>query len=253
MKKYLLNLFLAVLVSSNTFAQSVISHSAASSDSSSDIHVKNILEFSFFETYNNQGEYSSRFGNVSYLNNLKLYGVDEGFKVDYKRMIYDKMFVKIGAGFMRFAINKIDNATANTKSNARPIDYPSYIFILYSTTKYHYNNFLYHLGLEKQFSLSPDLFLFAGADYFHAFTLSQKYYIPAAGIYYKTRHQGDFGDFFNLDFGIIKKWKKFSLAPVLVLPVLKKWKQDIIFKEDPTKSVSNWDNGIGFSLNVSYY
>ena len=202
-KIYLLNLFLAVLISPNTFAQSIINYSTANPDSCSNTPLKNIIEFSFLETYNKQGEYSSQFGNVSYSNNLKLYGANVGFNVDYKRMIYDKMFAKVGAGFMRFAINKIDNEIGTTKSNARPIDYPSNVFILYSTTKYHYNNIFYHLGLEKQFSLSSNLFLFAGADYFHAFTFSQKYYIPAVAIYYKTNRQRDFGDFFNLDFGIM--------------------------------------------------
>lgn len=252
-KIYLLNLFLAVPVSSNIFAQSVINYSTANPDTSSNILVKNIVEFSFFGSYNNQGKYTSQFGNVSYSNNLKLYGPDLAFKVDYKRMIYDKMFAKIGAGFMRFAINKIDNETVTTKSNARPIDYHSDVFILYSTTKYHYNNFFYHLGLEKQFSLSSNLFLFSGVDYFHAFTFSQKYYIPAVGKYYKTKHHSDFGNYYNLDFGIMKKWEKFSIAPALILPVFKQWKQNIVFKEDPTKSVSNWGGGIGFSLNVSYY
>jgi hypothetical protein len=251
--KPILKLLTAPLLLLCGLAHAQVKTNFSNPDSSFNKTIKNIIEFSFFETYNKQGEYSSQFGNVSYSNNLKLYGTDIGFKVDYKRMIYDKMFAKIGLGIMRFAVNKIDNATPSTKSNARPIDYPSNVFILYSTTKYHYNNIFYHLGLEKQFNLAPNLFLFAGADYFHAFTFSQKYYIPAAGAYYKTSRRGDYGDFFNLDFGIIKKWKEMSIAPGLILPIFKKWKQNIAFKEDPTKSVSNWGGGIGISLNASFY
>jgi hypothetical protein len=118
---------------------------------------KDNIEFSLFNTYNTQGRYSSQFGNVSYINNLKLYGTDLGFEVDYKRLLYGKTFIKIGLGYLEFAVNNIYNEAGigNTTltSNARPINYPSNTFILYSTTKYHYNALLYHFGIERQFSI----------------------------------------------------------------------------------------------------
>lgn len=204
-----------------------------------------------------KAEYSSRFGDVAYKSNLKLYATDVGFSINYKRKIYNNMFVKIGMGYQEFALNKIDNKTAygniTISTNSRPINYPTALFILYSTTKYRYNNLLFHFAAEKQFRIFPSLFLFTTVDYFHAYTFSQKYYIPGAGTYYRSGNQGSFGDYFNLDFGISKEFRKLAIAAALLVPIYKNWKQDIVFKEDPTKTVSNWFSGVGISISVSYH
>ena len=203
-----------------------------------------------------QGSYSTRFGNVSYTNILKLYGTNRGFKIDYKRLLYGMTYFKLGLGYMEFAVDKIENKLESGYPSAvgvsRPINYPSAIFILYSTTKYHYNNLLYHLGVEKQFGIFRTLFLFIGLDYFYADNLSQGYYIPGIPNYYHRNDHKSLGSFFNLNLGLSKKLGNFSLLPALVIPVYKIWKQDIVFYENPNNSVSNWGNGIGISLSVSY-
>ena len=218
--------------------------------------MKDNFEFSLFSIYNTQGKYTSRYGNVSYTNNLTLYGTNRGFHMDYKRLLYSKTYFKIGLGYMEFAVDKISNESgignAQTTSDARPINYPSSVFILYGTTKYHYNTLLYHLGIERQFGISRTLFIFIGLDYFYAGSLSQQYYIPKIQTSYHTANQGGFGNFFNLNLGVSKKLGNFALLPALVIPVYKSWKQDIVFYENPNSTVSNWGNGIGMSLSISY-
>jgi hypothetical protein len=214
---------------------------------------KNGVEFSFFSTYNKQGEYETRYGDVAFTNHLTLYGPDIGFKIDYKRILYGKTFFKIGLGYMNFGVSKIENETNGMPNPGRLINYPSTIFIQYETTKYHYNNLIFHLGLEKQFPISQDLSFFAAADYFHADKLSQKYYIPGADAYYHTSTNGNLGDFFNINIGISKKISSISFLPALVIPIYKSWRKDVVFKEDPGMSISNWAGGIGIMLSVSYH
>jgi hypothetical protein len=214
---------------------------------------KNNIEFSVFSIYNMQGSYTTRYGNVSYTNNLKLYGTSRGLKIDYKRLLYGMTYFKFGLGYLEFAVDKIKDESSNSSTigDSRPINYPSAVFILYGTTKYYYNTLLYHLGVERQFSISRTLLFFTGLDYFYACSLSQGYYIPKITTYYRTADHKDFGSFFNLNLGLIKKLGNFSLLPALVIPVYKSWKQDIVFYENPNYTVSNWFNGIGISLSVS--
>jgi hypothetical protein len=217
---------------------------------------KDNIEFSVFSTYNTQGKYSTQFGNVSYTNNLKISGTDFGFTIDYKRLVNSKTYLKLGLGYMVFAVDKIYNETGTgnniTTSDARPINFPSNAFLLYSTTKYHYNNLLYHIGIERQFSTSGAVFLLVGVDYIHANSLNQKYYIPKIQDNYNTSNHGNFGNFFNLNLGVCKRFGNFSFSPALVLPVYTNWNQDVVFRENPNNTVSSWANGIGLMLSVSY-
>ena len=157
---------------------------------------------------------------------------------------------------MGFGVTRIENeyiGGAGSMSHGRPVNYPSPVFILYTTPKYYYNNLLFHIGLERQFPVSPMLSPFAALDYFHANTLSQKYFISGPGIYYTTANRGSFGDFFNLNIGVCQKLGSFSFSPALVLPVYKSWKQDVVFLENPNAAISNWGNGIGFMFSISYH
>lgn len=155
---------------------------------------------------------------------------------------------------MEFAVDKIENDAGNTSTtgNSRPINYPGTLFILYGATKYHYNTLLYHMGVERQFSISHTLLFFTGLDYFYAISLSQRYCIPKIQTNYRTGDHKGFGSFFNLNLGLRKKLENFSLLPALVIPVYKNWKQDVVFYENPNSTVSNWFNGIGVSLSISY-
>ncbi len=157
---------------------------------------------------------------------------------------------------MGFGVSSIENeyiGGAGFISYGRPINYPIPIFILYTTPKYYYNNLLFHIALERQFPVSPTLSLFAGLDYLHANSISQKYFISGPRIYYTTANRGSFGDFFNLSLGISQKLGSISFAPALVLPVYKSWRQDVVFLENPNTKINNWGNGIGFMLSVSYH
>lgn len=216
---------------------------------------RDYIEFSLFSTHNKQAEYLTKFGDVAYTNNLKLSGPDLGFSLDYKRRLYDNLFVKAGIGYMDFMVTKIEDKTEAGStlftSNGRLINYPSYVFVLYATTKYHYN-LLFHFAAEKQFKLLRNLYLFSSVDYFHAYGISQKYFIPGAHAWYRTSNKGKFGDFFNLHFGISREFGKLAIAPALVLPVYKSWNRDVEFKEDLRERESNWFNGIGISVSISY-
>lgn len=217
---------------------------------------KGNLGVSFFYMYNQQGSYDSQYGNVSYTSHLKLFGTQTGGTLDYKRMLNRDLFITLGLGFLDFEINRIENETKDgnliIKTNARSINYPSTLDIFYQTTKYHYNNLCFHLGIERQFIFLNKLSLFTGIDYLHAYKISEIYYIPFAKTYYRTTNHGNFGDFVNARFGVSRQLGKFSLAPAFVLPIYNGWGQDIIFKEDPSRTVSNWFNGVGISMNISY-
>ena len=219
---------------------------------------KNNIELSFIASYCRQAHYSTQYGNVSYVNKLKLYGTNLSTVIDYKRELYYKTYLKIGLGYLRFAANKISNEThagnSLTTTDARPINYPSTIFLLYSTTKYAYNNFLFHFGIEKYLNISERLPFAIGVDYFHADKLSQSYYIPDIRGKYRTKNKGNFGDFVNLDLSLCKKrLGNISLTPALVVPVYNSWRQDIVFKENPNKTIANWFSGIGLTLSISYH
>jgi len=218
---------------------------------------KDNIEFSFFTTYNKQAEYPTQYGNVAVTNDLKLYGVDLGFTLDYKRLLYGKTFILIGLGYMGFGVSKIGNQTGvgNTSisTNARPINYPSTVFILYSTTSYYYNNLIFHIGLERQFDLSRISSFVVGLDYYHANILSEKYFISDPQTYYNTANQGSFGDFLNLKLGVSEKLGDFSFSPALILPIYKSWRKDVIFRENPNSSVNSWASGIGIMISFSYH
>jgi hypothetical protein len=214
---------------------------------------KNSVEFSFFSTYNEQADYDTKYGDVASTSHLTLYGPDIAFKIDYKRLLYGKTFFKIGLGYMNFGISKIENETSGISSDSRLINYPNDVFIQYSTTKYHYNNLIFHLGLERRFPISKELSFYAAADYFHADNLSQKYYISGADAYYHTSNNGNLGDFFNINLGVSEKIGSISFLPALVIPIYKSWRKDVVFKEDPGTSISNWAGGIGIMLSVSYH
>jgi hypothetical protein len=218
---------------------------------------KNFLELSFFGTGDVKSHYTAGYGGVSYSNDLHLSGHDLGFTIDYKRRVYDdKVFVRLGLGYMNFAISKIDNKTniggSSAILNARPISYPSNVNIVYFTTKYSYQNLLIHLAVDRNFRLSPTLSFVSSASYFHAFKIAQNYYIPAESTNYHNHQHGDFGDFFNLELGVSKELGRISVCPELVLPVYTDWHQDAVFKENPAKTQSSWFNGIGFSVRLSY-
>lgn len=66
---------------------------------------KDNVEISFFSINSMQGNYTSQFGNVSYTNNLKLYGTNRGFKIDYKRRLFGRSYFKVGMGYMEFAVD----------------------------------------------------------------------------------------------------------------------------------------------------
>ncbi len=70
---------------------------------------KNNIEFSVFNIHSVQAKYSSRFGNVSYTNNLQLYGTNFGFTVDYKKLLPFNTYLKLGLGYMDFDVDKIIN------------------------------------------------------------------------------------------------------------------------------------------------
>jgi hypothetical protein len=70
--KPILKLLTAPLLLLCGLAHAQVKTNFSNPDSSFNKTIKNIIEFSFFETYNKQGEYSYQFGNVIRINFGKL-------------------------------------------------------------------------------------------------------------------------------------------------------------------------------------
>ena len=217
---------------------------------------KDNVELSYFYTQNIQAEYKAQYGSVSYTNDLKLAGPSQGIYIDYKRLLEKNTFIKVGLGYSVFGVNDIQNQTviggSTVHSNSRPINYPSSIFLFYSTNKYYYYDLLFHFALERKFRITDDLFLFIEGNYFHAYNLSQKYFIDKTQSYYHTSDKGNFGDFLNLNLGCSIKSGKLTLSPAFVLPIYKSWGQDVVFGENQNGRINSWFGGYGISLSLSY-
>jgi hypothetical protein len=220
------------------------------------VRPKGDIGFSTFYSCGRQGHYDSRYGNVSYVDHLTLFGSDWGGILNYRRILGSNLMVTLGIGYLDFEVDRIENETKSggltMKTHARPINYPSNILVLYQTTRYHYDNLCFHLGLTRQLIFFDRLPLFAGVDYLHAYRIYGVYYIPFAHRHYRTKNRGNFGDFISARFGMDKRWGRFSLAPAFVLSIYKGWRQDVNLGENPSRVVSNWFNGAGISMALSY-
>ena len=213
------------------------------------------LELSFQIRQENLADYTTRFGTVFYQNSLKLNGTSTGLDLGFKMLLKKHWFVKPHVGYYKFNIDKIINhripSRATDPSNYRPIDYSfDSLLILYGTSKYHYNNISLSFAFGRIISLKNDFSLTTDFNFTYLHSFSQHYEVKEG---YTTSDNRNFGYLIDYRIGLEKKLKKIYLAPALIVPVYKKWKQDIVFKENPDKTIDKWFGGCGVSVTIGKY
>lgn len=195
---------------------------------------------------------------------LKINGTSWGFNSSYKTPLKKKFFLKVGIGYFKYAFNKIKSINQSFgEGKRRIINYPTTLSIVLGTDKYWYNTVCINLGIEKVFELKSDLQLNCGIRLLNYFTFSQHYHIPADNSFippalkiennYKTTVNRYFGTGTELNLDLLKKIRKVSLGPSLIIPVYNSWKQDAIFPTETNSSNrSKWLGGIGIGLKCNY-
>lgn len=218
------------------------------------------LEISLYSRYDKHADYITRFGDRSFTDAVKLWGVSHGLQFYYWQPIIKRLKAGVGIGYSQLGINKV-RATSPRASNvqARMIDYtfPSGIKPAVSTSKYHYHNLTLSTGLKYEHSISEKLFLTAAADLNYIYTFSQQYRIPwaSSNIKYKTSNSKQLGFNVNASLGILKKVlnDRYYVNPSLILPLYQQLKGDEVFKENENVKMTKNFNGAGISITVGKY
>lgn len=87
------------------------------------------------------------------------------------------MKVKFGIGYYRLSFDKIDAENRYGNPNSRVINYPSLLFIIFSTNKYWYHTISASVGIDKVFYSKKDLFLSGGLNISNFCSFSHYYRI----------------------------------------------------------------------------
>lgn len=202
-----------------------------------------------------QANYTTRFGTVSYQNALQLYGTSIGFDIGYKQIRNNGWFVRPSIGYYKFSVDKIINdqlpARANDPASHRPINYrPDSIPLGYSTSKYHYNNLALAIAFGKVFPMSKNFSLITDLGFTYLISFSQHYKV---GKGYRTTNTRNLGYLFDYRVGFQKEVRNLYLATNLIIPFYKEWKKDAVFLENSTDKVSDWFGGYGLSFTIGKF
>ena len=216
------------------------------------------LEFGITGQYDKHADYTTRFGNRSYTDDMELWGKSFGFHVNYKRSWNQYLNTKIGIGYYQLGIDKIRNLTRfNSIVTGRNIDYqhPLGIQLLFSTSKYHYDNFHMSLGFFYQKDYYKKAAIIIGADFNGLYTFSQLYHINYDQIKYRTNHSRILGYSVNTYFGFEKKLntRNYYLSPKILIPIYQNLRGDKAFEEDPELTMEKWLRGMGLTITIGKY
>jgi hypothetical protein len=218
------------------------------------------LEISLYTRYDKHADYTTRYGDRSFTDALKLWGANHGLQFHYWHPIIKGLKAGVGIGYSKLGINKV-RATSPRSSNApgRTIDYtfPSGIKPLVSTNKYYYNNLTLSAGLKYEQGISEKLFLTAAADFGYLYTFSQQYRIPwgSSSIKYKTTNSRLLGFSVNASLGVLKKVRndRYYVNPSLILPLYQQLNGDEVFRENESVKMTKNLHGAGLSISVGKY
>ena len=158
------------------------------------------------------------------------YGVNLNYSFRPAFIIKDKRFLlNVGIGYFqhRFDIR-------------RPFDYNTQVQPIYYTDYYVYHCLNLSIGLTYNLSLGKKYFLSGSLSYSQQNSFRQQYtptYGPSTyGFFTQTNHQQiDFGKILNLSVGINRNLgDRFSIGLNVLIPVYVRWRNDRIFKDDPS-------------------
>lgn len=218
---------------------------------------KKFIEFSSTVRYDRHGKYVSNFAGRAYNDTTSLHGMSYGASIQYRRELVKDLSVYLGIGYYRLGIDKIRGNMpfgAPGTRTGRNVDYDDGMTnLLYSTTKYHYNNLALALGFTKSFPLNKQLDFEIGAEGIGYYSYSQRYDLNEGYRIYTARNPKklEFGT--NLLLGVCKDFNRFYLRPALLVPLYQNLKGDKFFYEDENLNIRKWFNGIGFSVRIGKY
>jgi hypothetical protein len=216
------------------------------------------LEVGVFDQFDKHADYTTRYGNRSYTDDLELWGKSFGFNFNYKRSLNKYFNAKIGLGYYQLGIDKIRYPTRfNTIGRNRNIEYdhPLGIQLLFSTGKYHYDNINLSAGFFYQSRFENKENIIIGADFNYLYSFSQLYHINYDNIKFRTTNSRELGYSINTYFGFEKKFKssKYYLTPKILIPIYQNLHGDKVFGESSDITMEKWFRGIGLSFSVGKY
>ena len=139
----------------------------------------------------------------------------------------------------------------------RPFDYSSPLQPIFYTDYYSYNCLQLSGGLTYNYPLSKSFFLSGNLLYTWLNSFRQEY-TPTSNYGYgeltQVNHNRiDFGNTLMLAIGLNRRLSnKFSLGLNVLVPLYIRWRNDKIFKDDPTE-FSHPKFSLGFNISVAYY
>jgi hypothetical protein len=212
-----------------------------------------LIEINPFMRFDNYPAFSYTVHGRASTDNLKMSGINVGINFNYKLPVKKNIYFKVGLGYFKYSFDKLDNTNSLFgNSKARVIDFPSILFILYSTNKYYYNTVSVNLGVEKSVTLKKNLQLITGFTVANYFTFSQHYHLsfnPEGTQDYKKNNNSYFGFSCNLSAAIVKHIGKIQIGPSIIVPVFDLWEKDNTLPESSfSGSRTKLFNGLGFGI-----
>ncbi len=185
-------------------------------------------------------------------------GWSNGVDATYRRKIFNGLFVIGGIGYFKqkfdFSGSRIPTDSSIRTSNARPFQYNSTARLLFSTTHYNYDNYLFILGIGYNYSASTKLDIRGDVAYNQMNTFKQKYFPDYANYDPQVNRLNYlFCKSFILSVGSAWKFnKKISTGINLLIPLSTKYRKDYIFKEN-TNEYFTPTSSLGISLSINYH
>lgn len=212
------------------------------------------VEISMIVRYDRHGNYVSNFAGRAYNDTTKLYGMSYGVSFQYRHELIKDLSAYIGLGYYRLGIDRIRGNLpfgAPGVRTGRNIDYDDgSTSLLYSTTKYHYNNLALTAGISKSLALQKQLKIEVSAEGLGYYSFSQRYDLNEGYRIYKPSNPKKLEFGANLLLSVVKEFKRFYLRPSVIVPVYQNLKGDRLFYEDKNLNIRKWFHGIGIVLNV---
>lgn len=213
------------------------------------------IEVTLLARWDKHADYTSRYFNRSYTNDIQLVGLSYGLSAAYKYQPAKHLYTKAGLGYYQLRVDELRSTTPfGILASARNIDYtaPDSTQPMYSTGKYHYNTISFSVGLGTDYPLKQGLRITAGADFLYYYTFSQKYHMSWDKIY-KPAHARPLGIGVNARLGIQKQLRNIYLHPQVIAPIYQQIRGDKVFGEEESLRISKWFNGIGAGVSVGKY
>lgn len=223
----------------------------------------NTIEIQPYFRYDKYPQFAYAVNSIS-ARKINIQGKSYGVSVAYGHGLSRDIKAKFGIGYYRLSFNKIDAENRYGNPNSRVIDYPSPLFIIFSTNKYWYHTVSASIGIDKVFYSKKDLFLSGGLNISNFFSFSQYYRIkqdyptgPPDNRYmrYKKRNVSASVD---LQLAVNKRLgERINLGPMINLPIFSIWALDDAFsdgyaQEYPSKYKSKWLTAYAVGLQLSY-